>query len=961
MTSKACSVSSTAARCHAVCNSLWQITRREFLGFFSSPTAYLFLGVFLATLLFVFFWVETFFSRNIADLRPLFEWMPVLLIFLVAALTMRQWAEERRSGTLELLLTSSVPTPCWVLGKFLAALGLVALALALTLPLSFSVAALGPLDWGPVVGAYLASLLLAAAYVSIGLFMSARTDNQLVSLIGTLLLCGLLYLLGADALDDLFDYHTAEWLRRLGIGSRFESIARGVIDPADLYYYLSICLAFLTLGSYSVERLRWVGIRANPRQRRWRVWSAALVLALLGANALFPFLGQWRVDLTADRIYTLSDVTRGYLQELDEPLLIRGYFSARTHPLLAPLVPQLRDLLQEYAVAGQGKVRVEFIDPQLDPEAEREAGEKYGVKPVTFQVNDKYQSSVVNSYFDIVLQYGDQYERLGFKQLIEAKLRDYDRLDIRLRNPEYDITRAIKRVMAARRSAAAPFAGLERPIIFHGFISADETLPAPLRKLRRELTQLLTEYQAQANGQLLIDIRDPAAAGGELAQQIRQVYGYRPFTTSPADPRSFYFYMLLESAGRQVPVPLPAKLDAAHLRQALDSAFKRVRPGLLRTLALYAPKAVSPLGIPREAYKQLRAYLAQNSALIDTDLKNGEVPTEADLLLVVDPKGLGDRQVFAIDQYLMRGGSVIIALSPFAVDAAAQVINITRQPTGLEPWLDALGVSLQPVLLLDRRNLVFPIPSEKQIGDYKVRETRSLPYPFFPQLRDDSLADHPITAGLGQLILTWPSPLLPSAVQAGGGFLTLLRSSPHSWLSTAVHIQPDFQQYPDGGFPVAGEQRSYPLALLREGRFESFYRDRISPLRSEDGLTSPEQGAVIDHSPANARLLLVGSGSFLNDAVLALIQDATGSRYDKGLAFIANAIDWSLDDRGLLALRGRGQYSRLLQPLDHQQQVFWEWLNYGAVLLGLGLVWLSVLGIRRRQRKAYRRLLAGSR
>lgn len=469
----------------------------------------------------------------------------------------------------------------------------------------------------------------------------------------------------------------------------------------------------------------------------------------------------------------------------------------------------------------------------------------------------------------------------------------------------------------------------------------------------------MAEYQAQADGKLLTDIRDPAAGDGELARQIRQAYGYRPFTTSLTDPRSFYFYMLLESAGRQVPVPLPANLDTVHLRQALDSAFKRVRPGLLRNLALYAPKALSPLGIPREAYKQLRAHLAQNAALIDTDLKDGEVPAEADLLLVVDPKGLGDKQVFAIDQYLMRGGSVIIALSPFAVDAAAEVIGITEQASGLEAWLDALGVSLQPVLLLDQRNLVFPIPTEKQIGDYKVQETRSLPYPYFPHLRDDSLADHPITAGLGQLILSWPSPLLPAVKQTEGGFLTLLRSSPRSWLSTEVRIQPDFVQYPDGGFPVASERMSYPLALLREGRFESFYRDRTSPLRSGDDMTSPEQGAVIDHSPDNARLLLVGSGSFLNDAVLALIQDATGSRYDKGLEFIANAIDWSLDDRGLLALRGRGQYSRLLEPLDRQQQWFWEWLNYGAVLVGLILVWLVMLGVRRRQHRNYQRLLRG--
>src|SRR3546814_7772985 len=133
--------------------------------------------------LFVFFWVETFFARNIADVRPLFEWMPLLLLFLVSALTMRLWSEERRSGTLEFLLTSPVRPASLVLGKFLACLGLVAIALALTLPLPLTVAQLGPLDWGPVAGGYLATLCLAAAYIAIGLSVSARTDNQIVSLI----------------------------------------------------------------------------------------------------------------------------------------------------------------------------------------------------------------------------------------------------------------------------------------------------------------------------------------------------------------------------------------------------------------------------------------------------------------------------------------------------------------------------------------------------------------------------------------------------------------------------------------------------------------------------------------------------------------------------------------------------------------------------------------------------------
>ncbi len=133
------------------------ITRKELNGYFGSPMALIFVGAFLAATLFSFFWVETFFARGIADVRPLFRWMPVLMIFLVAALTMRQWSEEQRSGTLEILLTLPVSPVQLVLGKFLAVLALVGTALALTLFLPITVALLGNLDWGPVIGGYLAA------------------------------------------------------------------------------------------------------------------------------------------------------------------------------------------------------------------------------------------------------------------------------------------------------------------------------------------------------------------------------------------------------------------------------------------------------------------------------------------------------------------------------------------------------------------------------------------------------------------------------------------------------------------------------------------------------------------------------------------------------------------------------------------------------------------------------------
>ena len=567
-------------------NNLFRVAHKEFAGFFSSPIAFIFLGAFLAITLFVFFWVETFFARNIADVRPLFEWMPLLLIFLVAAITMRMWSEERRSGTLEFLLTTPVKSYQFVLGKFLACLSLVVVALALTLPLPLTVNLLGPLDWGPVFGGYLATLFLAAAYAAIGLFVSARSANQIVSLILTAVICGFFYLLGSDALTGLFGNKVSEFLKLLGSGSRFDSITRGVIDLRDLYYYLSLMGVFLTLNVFALEWLRWAGNASNSNHKRWGLVTGLFATNFLAANLWLAPVDWVRADMTQGNVYSISGATRSYLAQLQEPMLMRGYFSAQTHPLLAPLVPRLRDLLEEYAVAGEGRLRVEFIDPQAHPELEQEANEKYGIRPVPFQFASKYQASVVNSYFNILVQYGDQYEVLGFGDLIDVKVQSETELDVDLRNPEYDLTQAIKKVLYAYQGAGELFENIPHPVSFKGYISADEKLPEVLSSWRKELDVVLNELGENADGKLDIDIRDPDTEGGALAKQLESEFGFRPMTTSLFDSNTFWFYMTLEGDGRIIQVPLPETFEKAELERSIQAALKRFSRGIFKDCGL---------------------------------------------------------------------------------------------------------------------------------------------------------------------------------------------------------------------------------------------------------------------------------------------------------------------------------------------------------------------------------------
>jgi ABC-2 type transport system permease protein len=238
-------------------NKIRAVARRELRAYFNSPIAYVFLLAFVGAALFTFFNVEAFFARGQADLRPLFEAIPLLTLLLIPALTMRLWAEEAKSGTLELLLTFPAKDLELVCGKFLASWALLAVALLLTVPLAVTVAFLGDLDWGPVIGGYVGALLLGAAYLAVGQFVSALTENQILAFILAFVVCLALYGVGTELMVGFFSDRTASILRALGTGSRFESIARGVIDLRDFLYYVSLTTFFILLSVSALRVKRW--------------------------------------------------------------------------------------------------------------------------------------------------------------------------------------------------------------------------------------------------------------------------------------------------------------------------------------------------------------------------------------------------------------------------------------------------------------------------------------------------------------------------------------------------------------------------------------------------------------------------------------------------------------------------------------------------------------------------------
>jgi ABC-2 type transport system permease protein len=224
------------------------VAKREWRAYFDSPVAYVFIIIFLMLAGFFTFSLARFYEAGQADLGGFFEWHPWLYMILVPAVAMRLWAEERRSGTIELLFTVSVTPLQALLGKFIAAWLFIILALVLTFPIVFTAVYLGSPDIGTTVSAYFGSALLAGAYIAAGMFTSALTRNQVISFILAVVIGLFLILAGFPPVTDLLASRAPVWLvdgiAAFSFMPHFETLRRGVIDLRDMVYFASI-MAFM--------------------------------------------------------------------------------------------------------------------------------------------------------------------------------------------------------------------------------------------------------------------------------------------------------------------------------------------------------------------------------------------------------------------------------------------------------------------------------------------------------------------------------------------------------------------------------------------------------------------------------------------------------------------------------------------------------------------------------------------
>jgi ABC-2 type transport system permease protein len=233
-------------------NNIRAIFKREIAGYFGSPVAYVFIVIFLLLVGFFTFYISRFFEAEQADLRSFFEWHPWIYMFLVPAVAMRLWAEERRMGTIELMLTFPITVGEAIIGKFLAAWVFIGIALLLTFPMAITVMYLGEPDMGPILCAYIGSFLSAGAFLSVGAMTSSFTRSQVISFIISVVICLFFILAGYPPVTDVLSGWAPLWLLNLVSGmsvlTHSVSFERGVIDFRDLSYYISL-MAFMLFAN----------------------------------------------------------------------------------------------------------------------------------------------------------------------------------------------------------------------------------------------------------------------------------------------------------------------------------------------------------------------------------------------------------------------------------------------------------------------------------------------------------------------------------------------------------------------------------------------------------------------------------------------------------------------------------------------------------------------------------------
>ncbi|MBI3074288.1 MAG: Gldg family protein [Deltaproteobacteria bacterium] len=860
----------------------WTIFKKEFRAYWASPIAYVVLVVFL--LIEGYLFIDRLFLNNLATMRHFLEGTgeflsgtPFIFVLLPPLIAMRLFAEEKKSGTIELLITLPVKDEEVVFGKFLASAAFLSIAVAILFIYTFIVAAIGDLDWGPAIGGYLGLFLMGLMYLAIGMMTSVWTKNQIVALVVALLISIALYALGTqDFLKDKPSW--TAFATSVSSYAHFKSLARGVIDVRDILYYvtaIAICL-FVTAAS----------LGARNWERGWKTgWVAALSIVLIAANLVaFNMVvaraKPMRLDLTKNGSFTLSPASKKFFEKLEDQLTLRAYVTENMPAPLDRFVTYLKDVLEEFENASAGRVRVEIVEPK--GEKERKEAEGAGIRMGKAAVvrDDKQLSE--NVFMGLVMAYADKKETIPW--LPDEAGNDPERP---LQFLEYEIARRIKAMTLAETK------GKKKKVL--GIVAGGLAAQLGTEELSRNLGQF---YEFRT-----IDIK----AGKKIEPEIEALLILAP--TDPLHERekfeidqfimrggraAFFLTNIRPTNPRQQPGQPPINLWGQNddgLRDVLKHYGVEIKPGLvLDQVALTIPvPAYATIGQRRMQVMIRKAF---------------------PLLPIVGNLGDLMRQFRATAQAPL--------LFPFTGEVAAtadardrvEVLNVAKSSPASWKY-DSAFIMMGPQLDLEdplprevgqvlaeeetlKENEMARIEIAERVLRRTSREFTKDKKEFFDKLegmlKDEIGAVGAVKAGdaLAKKLL----PKVREAFQRRGPFslgVALKGKFKSYWENTAARPVP---KAPDPAKP----------------------EDPRMPPRREKVEADPNPPPVVKESPLT-QILVVANGLMVTDGVLQFTRSKQGEELSN-FEFALNLVDWLMLEEDLMQIRNAGEAAAQLKVVE---------------------------------------------
>ena len=734
------------------------IWKRELFAALSSPAAWVFLLIFLVLSSFLSFVVSGIFSYGQADLAPFFGWFPFLFLFLVPALGMPLWSEERRTGVFELSLSFPARLPELAIGKFLAVFTLLFCALLLTISVPVTALFLGKPDPGTIFCGYLGALLLGSVYLAASSFASALSKSQTAGFLLSLVICAFFLVSGLPAVTDALLPYAPKWfMNTLSFTSflpHYQTFQRGILDSGDVLYmvtgtffFLYLCTITLQFASSGTGNIFAPGALTEESTKKA---LKGFLLRLCAAFYVFICLNiigttwEYKIDLSSDKAYSLSKDASAFASSLKKKATLRLYASKsnpRTPQAVKRYAERIHWLLQDLVAASNGFLSLEILDPQANSNDE-DAAAAEGIEPVRLASGDRI-------YLGISVSHADKNAAIPFLAREQENLL------------EYSVVRAILDVTREKKLKV-------------GVMSAFNVLGTNMKELEKAV----------------------ALAGNKVFK--------------PEPP--WYVFSVLQKSYELVPIPL-------------------------------------------DSYS---------------------IPGDLAGLIVLHPSGIKQHTVYALDQYLMKGGRMAIFLDPRSLYATAKLRQdysfAEKITSDLPPLLKAWGVKYHPDI----------IAADILYAYRKVQIDRAVTNPAVLLLQKQALsAKETVTAPLGLLMFCFASPVFPSKVK-GLTHETLAATSENAQsISAFIADRPEviLRSFTPGG-------NKLPLLLKITGTFPSAF-------------ASPPAGNNKNHlknSIGNPLVFLCGDSDMLfNDVCVRRSADAYGRthyvRQNDNTAFLQAAVE----------------------------------------------------------------------